>query len=208
MSIDPRRPAAAAGLAFVLAVAGGCASAPAPAPPPAPEPPMRLQVPAPAAAPAPAPGPSAANGSPVDAVLGYADRLRQMPTADVTQEIQRLGDTGYTPVRAMQLALALTHSKNGGNAGRAQSLLQHVLAQSDGEAPQLHGLARLLAGQLAEQRRSDEQAERQQQLLREAQRRIEQLNERLEAVRAIERSVPSQPRRDGPEPRPPPARTP
>ena len=197
-----------AGLAFALVLAGGCASTPAPAPQPAPEPPMRLQAPAPVAASVPAPAPSATNGSPLDAVLGYADRLRQMPAADVTQEIQRLGDTGYTPVRAMQLALALAHSRNGGNAGRAQSLLQRVLAQPDGEAPQLHGLARLLAAQLAEQRRIDEQAERQQQQLREAQRRIEQLNERLEAVRAIERSVPSQPRRDGPEPRPPPVRTP
>lgn len=206
MSTDPRRPAAAAALAFALALAGGCA-APAPAPQP-PEPPMRLQPAAPAAAPAPAPAPPAANGSPVEAVLAYADRLRQMPAAEVTQEIQRLGDTGYTPVRAMQLALALAHSRNGGNAGRAQSLLQRVLAQADGEAPTLHGLARLLAAQLAEQRRNDEQAERQQQLLREAQRRIDQLSERLEAVRAIERSVPSQPRRDAPEPRPPAARAP
>ena len=207
MSIDPRRAAAAAAWAALTLALAGCASAPAPAPA-APEPPMRLQAAAPVAAPAPAPAPPAANGSPVDAVLAYADRLRQLPPAEVTQEIQRLGDTGYTPVRAMQLALALAQSKNGGNAGRAQSLLQRVLAQTDGEAPALHGLARLFAAQLADQRRADEQAERQQVQLREAQRRIEQLNERLEAVRAIERSVPSQPRRDAPEPRPPSARTP
>jgi hypothetical protein len=217
MSIDPHRMRAVAALALA-AWAAGCASPPA-APPESPraEVPMRAEhpngrpagaPPAAAGAPAPAPAPApASSGSPIDAVLAYADRVRQLPPAELQQEIQRLGESSYTPVRALQLALALAHSRNGGNAARAQSLLQRVLAQPDGDAPSLHGLARLLSAQVADQRRADEQAERQQQQVRDAQRRIEQLNERLEAVRAIERSVPMQPRRDGPEARPPPVRT-
>lgn len=193
-------PALAPALVLLMALAG-CAAAPA-----APEaPPMRALVlphpPAPEAAAAPAPPPVAtparatqASVPPADAVLAYADRLRALPAAEVAQEIQRLGETSFTPVRAMQLALALGQSRNGANAARAQSLLQRLLAQQDAEALALHPLARLLAAQLAEQRRADENAERQAQQLREAQRRIDQLNDRLEAVRAIERSLPTRPR--------------
>ena len=76
---------------------------------------------------------------------------------------------------------------------RAQALLQRVLGQNEPDARALHPLARLIAPQLAETRRADEQLERQAQQLRDAQRRIDVLNERLEAVRTIERSLPSVP---------------
>lgn len=168
---------------------------------------MVLPEPAPSAAPPPAPaapGPTSAAPRelpPTEAVLAYADRLRSLPSGELTQEIQRLGNTTYSPMRAVQLALALGQSRSVPNVSRAQSLLQRVLAQPDGEAAALHPLARLLAGQLAEQRRADEQTERQGQQLREAQRRIDQLNERLEALRAIERSLPSRPGHDVQPPR-------
>ncbi|HSV81272.1 MAG TPA: hypothetical protein VLK85_18910 [Ramlibacter sp.] len=204
----------AAALILALAVAG-CA-APKRAPP---APPMRTLVlpePPPAAAPAPAPAPAPAvpavaallprEQPPSEAVLGYADRIRPLAPADLAQEISRLGETPYSPVRALQLALALGQSRTAPNVTRAQALLQRVLAQPDGEAPVLHPLARLLSTQLAEQRRGEEQAERQGQQLRDAQRRIDQLNERLEALRAIERSLPSSPRNEVPPPRPVPSR--
>lgn len=145
----------------------------------------------------PASAPAAPAGertlAPSETVLAYADRVRSLAAAELTQEIQRLGNTTYTPVRAMQLALALAQSRTPPNATRAAALLQRVLAQGDGDAPALHPLARLLAAQLADQRRADEHAERQGQQLRDAQRRIEQLTERLEALRAIERSLPTRP---------------
>ena len=54
-------------------------------------------------------------------------------------------------------------------------------------------LARLLEARLTHQRRLEEQLERQGQQLRDAQRRNDQLSERLEAVRAIERSLQTRP---------------
>jgi len=215
MRNEPPQWLPAAALILALAVAG-CA-APKRAPP---APPMRTLVlpePAPAAAPAPAPAPAPTSAQsavaallpreqpPSEAVLGYADRIRPLAPADLAQEINRLGDSPYSPVRALQLALALGQSRTAPNVTRAQALLQRVLAQADGEAPVLHPLARLLSAQLAEQRRTDEQAERQGQQLRDAQRRIDQLNERMEALRAIERSLPSSPRNEVP-PRPAPSR--
>lgn len=192
-------------LALALALAGCAAPVPAPAPAP-PSAPMQAQAgpppapmpPAPAAAVAPAPPPAAPRppAHPADAVLAYADRVRALPAPELALEVQRLGENGYAPVRALQLAVALAQTRNSGNATRAQALLQRV--QQDPEAQPLHPLARLLAAQLAEQRRLEDQAERQAQQVRETQRRIEQLNERLEAVRAIERSLPTRPRREPP----------
>lgn len=130
---------------------------------------------------------------PVEAVLGYAERLRGLQPAELAQEISRFGDAGESAVRLMQLAIALAQTKAPANTLRAQALLQRVLGQSEPEARALQPLARLLAPQLADTRRAEEQVERQAQQLRDAQRRIDQLNERLEAVRAIERSLPSVP---------------
>lgn len=131
--------------------------------------------------------------SPVDLVLGYADRIRGLQPPELAQEIVRLGDAGDSATRLMQLTLALGQSKVAANGARAQALLQRVLGQNEQEARALHPLARLIAAQLAEARRADEQIERHSQQLRDAQRRIDQLNDRLEAVRAIERSLPSRP---------------
>ena len=134
-----------------------------------------------------------ASDGPLTVVLAYADRIRGVPAAELAQEIVRLTDGADSATRLVQLAVALAQSRTGGNGVRAQALLQRVLGQSDAEAQALHPLARLLAAQLTEARRADEQAERQNQQLRDAQRRIDHLNDRLEALRAIERSVPSRP---------------
>jgi hypothetical protein len=190
-------------LACGLAAALAACAAPT-APKPAPEPMRAMALPAAPAAPAPvqtaaapAAAPAPANGAnPLEAAIGYAERVRSLAPPDLAQEVQRLGDTPYSPLRATQLALALGQSRTAANTTRAQSLLQRVQADPTSEAAGLQPFARLLAAQIAEQRRADEQAERQAQQLRDAQRRIDQLNDRLEAVRAIERSLPGPARRD------------
>ena len=154
------------------------------------------------AAPAPVPdyrpAPAAPNTvHPLEATISFAERVRGLAPAELAQEVQRLGETSYTPLRGTQLAVALAQTRTAASTTRAQSLLQRVLADASPDARSLHGFARLLSAQLTEQRKADEQAERQAQQLRDAQRRIEQLNDRLEAVRAIERSLP------GPAQRPP-----
>ena len=162
----------------------------------------------PASAPAAAAMGARASDGAVTVVLAYADRIRGVPAAELAQEITRLADGGDSAIRLVQLAMALAQSRTGGNGLRAQALLQRVLGQNDSDAQALHPLARLLAAQLAEARRADEQAERQNQQLRDAQRRIDHLNDRLEALRAIERSVPSRPASSASAPASAPASTP
>jgi hypothetical protein len=192
------RALAACGLAAALAA---CAAPTAPKPAPEPMRAMALPAappaPAPTQAAAPVTAPAPSNGATaLETAIGYAERVRSLAPADLAQEVQRLGDTPYSPLRATQLALALGQSRTPANAARAQSLLQRVQADPTSEAAGLQPFARLLAAQFAEQRRVDEQAERQAQQLRDAQRRIDQLNDRLEAVRAIERSLPGPTRRE------------
>jgi hypothetical protein len=123
-------------------------------------------------------------------MLAYADRLRLMPPAALGAEVARLGEA-KTPAAQLQLALALGQLRQLPELIRAQELLARVLGNA--EAQHLHALARLLAARYGEQRRLEEQLEKQTQQVRELQRKLDQSNERLEALKAIERSLTSRP---------------
>ena len=121
-------------------------------------------------------------------VLAYADQVRALQSAELTQEIARFTDLS-APEDQLRLALALGQTRQLYDLVRAQELLQRVLANMGGRARQLHPLARLLAARFSEQRRVEDQLDRQGQQLRDAQRRLEQTNEKLEALKEIERSL-------------------
>lgn len=154
----------------------------------------------------PSDGPPAAPASVSDApahdatlrVLAYADRLRLMSPAELGPEVARLGEMS-NPAAQLQLALALSQLRQLPELIRAQELLARVLGNASAEAQPLHSLARLLAARYGEQRRLEEQLEKQTQQVRELQRKLDQSNERLEALKAIERSLTSRP----PAPAPP-----
>ena len=170
---------------------------PEPAPAPAP-------TPAPAASNAGANGTSAAASVPPagaaplpdkDAalrMLAFFDRIRNQSTAELNQEVARLGNP-HVPASQLQLALALSQLRQAPELVRAQELLTRLLANSDAEAQLLHPLARLLAARFGEQRRLEDLLDKQTQQTREVQRRLDQTYERLEALKAIERSLTSRP---------------
>lgn len=135
------------------------------------------------AAPAPLPAPDV-----LAPVLLYADQVRALQGAELTQEIARFADLS-APEDQLRLALALVQTRQLYDLVRAQDLLQRVLAGNGSRAQQLHPLARLLAARFAEQRRVEDQLDRQGQQLRDAQRRLEQTNDKLEALKEIERSL-------------------
>jgi hypothetical protein len=195
----------------------GCAAvqrAAEPAPPP-----PQVQAPAPASAPVappPAPSPAAevveAIATPVRgaqpgavrvdtsassaSLLLYAERLRRMAPPELALELSRLGEMPEQQRQAyedMQLALALTQTRVPSDGVRAQALIQRVLANTREEVRGLHPLAWMLASRYNDQKRLEETIDKQNQQLRDNQRRIDQLNERLEAVRAIERSLTARP---------------
>jgi len=194
--------AAASWLLAALALPGCTLTLPAAAPPAVPARPASAESgAAPAgispgaavgAAPA-APQPEAAPAPPGEAVLrvlAYADRVRGMSNAELNQEVARLG-TAYVPANQLQLALVLAQLRQPPELIRAQELLTRLLANPDTEAQALHPLARLLAARYGEQRRLEDLVEKQNQQTRDVQRRLDQTNERLEALKAIERSLTS-----------------
>ncbi|MCB4363772.1 hypothetical protein KIH07_08500 [Hydrogenophaga taeniospiralis] len=196
------------GLPFALALGlGACGTTPPPSAVPAPTtPPLSTGAPervcaAPAvptvdSPPAPQTGlctSTAAESDTLASLLVYTERLRSMNAAEVAGEIAALADPGASAPRQMQLALALMHTHQAVDTARALGLLQRVVNQNSPESTPLKPLARLLAARLQDLRRLEDTVERQGQHLRDSQRRIEQLNERLEAMRAIERSLTTRP---------------
>ena len=173
---------------LVTLLAAGC-SAPVrqpvaqPVPPPPPEP-VIIQIPAP---PLPAPPREA-----LAPVLDTADRLRGLQGAELTQEITRLGEPA-TPPDQLRLAIALGQTRQLYDLVRAQELLQRLLADNSVDARPLHGLTRLLAARYAEQRRVEDQLDRQNQQVRDLQRRLDQTQDKLDALKEIERSLTSRP---------------
>lgn len=128
----------------------------------------------------------------VTPLLAYADRTRGLQGAELAQEITRLGNAPL-PTDQLRLAIALSQTRQLSDLARAQELLQRVLANPGDEARPLQTLARLLAARFSEQRRVEDLLDRQNQQLRELQRRLEQTQEKLEALKEIERSLSSRP---------------
>ena len=126
-------------------------------------------------------------------LLAYHERLRQLPPAELALEVTPGDDAALPPQQATQLALALGFSHGTGELARAQALIEQVLHAAEPAAQPWQPLARLVGLRLAEQRRLEEQIERLNQQGRDSQRRIDQLNEKLEALKAIERSLNARP---------------
>lgn len=126
-------------------------------------------------------------------LLAYQETLAKLNPADLTRELGRLGDGASSVQATMDLALALGYTRANGDLAKAQSLLDQVIGNPSPEAQAWHGLARLLSSRYAEQRRAEEQTERVNQQLRDTQkdnqRKLDQLNEKLEALKSIERSL-------------------
>lgn len=155
------------------------------------EPPAAAATPAAAALPVPAPPPQ--TDSAARDLLAFHDRVRQLPPQDLAPEIARLNEAPPGPRTTLQLVLLLGQTRNNGDLARALALLEPLLRSTAPEAAPWQPLARFLASRYAEQRRMEEQLERQSQQARENQRKLEQLNEKLEALKAIERSLTTRP---------------
>lgn len=170
----------------LIALLGGCAQL-------RPKPEIReVRVEVPVPVPVVAPADAAARQ-----LLAYHERLRAMSPQELAQEVAPRDEAALPPAAATPLALALMTSHGAGELARAQALLDPVLRGSSPEAPDWQPVARLLAARLAEQRRLEDQIDKLNQQARDAQkdnqRKLDQLNEKLEALKAIERSL-NQPR--------------
>lgn len=147
----------------------------------------------PRAAPPPAsPAPSVVPPG-IQTLLTYADKLRELPPPELQAEAEQLRQRSG-PLAQLQLALVHVH-KQPAETTRALELATQAQADTSSEGLQLQSLARLLTTRLSEQKRLEEQVDKQGKQLAEVQRRLDQSLERLEALKAIERSLGGRPAR-------------
>jgi len=176
--VTPRALPALPALLLAAAVAAGCAQQP----PKTIVKEVRVQVPV--QVPVVAPTDNAAR-----LVLNLNDRLRQMSPLELAQEVAPRDDGALAPGAAVQLALALMFSHNNGETFRAQTLLDQVLRDARPEADEWRPMAQFLVDRVAEQRRMESELDKTRQARDDLQRRLDDANRKLEALKAIERSL-------------------
>lgn len=169
------------------------------APPPA----ATTLPPAAASVPAVAPPPPGPVHEPVDAAtpsdlasrraLAHHEVLRAMQPTELAQEIARLSALPPAPDTSIDLAMALLLTRNGAEQNRAIGLVEPLARGATTEAEPWQPIARMLLARLQELRRLEDLLERRNQELRDSQRDVRQLNEKLEALKAIERSLAPRP---------------
>jgi hypothetical protein len=187
----------------VVLLLAACSALQPPPPAPVAAPPAPPPAPAPVEPPAPPPPPAAPQPDPADAVarrlLAYHEQLRQFSPPELAQDITRLNamiaanTSAASPSMVLELALALSVNRSPGDLARAVTLLDPLVRSTAPELAPWQPLARLLMGRLVDQRRLEDQLERQASQLRDAQRNLLQTNEKLEALKAIERSLNARP---------------
>ncbi len=122
-------------------------------------------------------------------VLNANDRLRQLSPLELAQEVAPRDDAALAPGAAVQLALALMFSHNTGETFRAQTLLDQVLRDARPEANEWRPIAQFLVDRVAEQRRLEDQLDKATTARNDLQRRLDEANRKIEALKAIERSL-------------------
>ena len=129
----------------------------------------------------------------VGPLLSYHQQLRKMTQGDMLKELSGLGLQQRSPRVAVQMGMVLMLTRGSGDLARAQALLDSVATATETEAQPFKALAQLLSSNCAETRRLAEHADKLAVQQKDSQRRIDQLNEMLEGLKTIERTLPARP---------------
>ena len=122
-------------------------------------------------------------------LLAYQSALRLMTPSELVKAQLDLAKADHAPSNTIRRALLQASVRGAGDLARAQALLEPLLTATGKDAQLLAPLVQLLSGQYAELRRQDESIDKLNAQLRDAQRRNDLLNEKLEALKNIERSL-------------------
>jgi hypothetical protein len=173
-------------LLLSLSLAACSLNSPMPAPPPQME--VNLPPPPPVQEVAPLAPPDE-----VGPLLSYHQQLRKMSQGDMLKELSGLGLQQRSPRVAVQMGMVLMLTRGSGDLARAQALLDSVATATDTDSAPFKALAQLLSSNCAETRRLADHADKLLAQQKDSQRRIEQLNDMLEGLKTIERTLPARP---------------
>lgn len=125
------------------------------------------------------------------AMLAYYRKSRGMSRAELARERAAIKGRTEAPMEAVRLAILLGHEPS--ELARALGLLERIARSGTPQAVSLQPLVRLLADQYAERLKLETQVDRLGAGQREAERRASALQDKLDALAEIERSLPGRP---------------
>lgn len=128
-----------------------------------------------------------------EAALVYYHGLSRMTPAELGRERMVLTAVPQTPYTQVRMAMLLGHPRVQQDLGKALSLLDSVLKSSDPAAIAFHPLARAVADNYLERTKLDGQLEKQGQQLKDSQRKATELQEKLDSLADIERTLTPRP---------------
>jgi len=126
--------------------------------------------------------------------LAYYQMLQRMTPAQINRERLVLAALPPTPNTQVRTAMVLGHPRGQQDFTKALALLEGVLKSTEPAALGLHPLARLLADNYAERQKLETQLEKQGQQLKDSQRKAVELQEKIDSLAEIERTLPQRPR--------------
>jgi hypothetical protein len=129
-----------------------------------------------------------------EAALLYHQSLLRMTPAQLDRERMVLTAVRQTPASQLRMAMLLYHPKAQQDHGKAVALLENVLKSTDPAALVLHPLARLLVDNYQERARLEGQLGKQDVQLKDGQRKITELQDKLDSLADIERTLTPRPR--------------
>jgi len=155
---------------FVCLVLAGCAA----------EPPVQRQ-------------PRFDDAGPVPA-LNYYHMLSRMTPHELSRERMVLAALPTNPNTHMRTAMLLGHPRGPQDLGKAIALLENMMKSTDPVSISLQPLARMLADNYIERQKIEWQIDRQGLQLKEQQRKVAELQEKIDALAEIERNLPARSR--------------
>lgn len=122
-------------------------------------------------------------------LLAYQNSLRLMTPSELVKAQLDLARLDHAPQNTIRRAMLQATLRTPGDLARAQTLLDTVAQATSKEAQLLAPLAQVLSAQYGELQRQNDTIDKLNGQLREAQRRNDLLNEKLEGLKNIERSL-------------------
>ena len=129
--------------------------------------------------------------------MTYYQGLSRLSGAELGRERMVLVAVPQTPYTQVRLAMLLGHPRIQQDLGKGLALLDSVLKSSDPAAVPFHPLARQVADNYQERLKLESQLDRQGQQLKESQRKASELQDKLDSLADIERTLTPRPRAIG-----------
>lgn len=126
--------------------------------------------------------------------LNYYPVLHRMTAAEIGRERMVLAALPSSPNNQMRMAMVLGHPRGPQELAKAIALLDGVLKSTDPAAIALQPLARLIIDNYIERQRQDILSDKQGLQLKESQRKAAELQEKIDRLADIERTLPQRSR--------------